>query len=154
MLMINFYLYYFWSHKETSLIHIFTVLALWADLVIESPCLSVCLCHCETPTAGCHGDFWLEIVFLILAYVDTILKRKLHAFCLWDCWKRAFFYCWLLVVCTSTALQWPFNCTSMALPLHFHWTSTSLQRDSKNCYRCFYLHRSGWNVPYAAFKKK
>ena len=52
----------------------------WAELVIESPCPSVCvsvrLCHRETPTSGGRVDLWSKIAFLILVWDDTIFKKK------------------------------------------------------------------------------
>ena len=51
----------------------------WAELVIELPCpfmcLSVCLCHRETPTSGGRLDLWSKIAFLILVWDDTIFKK-------------------------------------------------------------------------------
>ena len=51
----------------------------WAELVIESPCpsvcLSVCLCHRKTPTSGGRVDLWSKIAFLILVWDDTIFKK-------------------------------------------------------------------------------
>ena len=48
----------------------------WAELVIESPCSSVCLCHRETPTSGGRVDLWSKIAFLILVWDDKIFKKR------------------------------------------------------------------------------
>ena len=48
----------------------------WAELVIESPCPSVCLCHRETPTSGGRVDLWSKIAFLILVWDDIIFKQR------------------------------------------------------------------------------
>ena len=48
-----------------------------ADSVIESQCLSVCMCHRKTPTSGGHGDLWSKNVILILVCDDTIKKDKI-----------------------------------------------------------------------------
>ena len=51
---------------------IFTELAHWVDLVIESHCPSVCLRQFKTPTSRWPGDFWLKGVLLIWAWNDKI----------------------------------------------------------------------------------
>ena len=118
-----------------------------------SVCLSVCVCHRETPTSGCRGDFWSKNIFLILTCDATIFTKRACYF-----FQRLLKHAVLdqptvdsrgvsmgrsgavAVGCWLFALQRHFIGTSMALQQHFNGTSTALLWYFR--YHCFYSHRS------------
>ena len=130
-----------------SYAEVFTEWALWADSVIELPCLSVFLSVClSAQSQNTHFNVLLRFLFedfFLNMWIWTV--GELVGESLW---------LWLLTVgClhfndTSMALQWHFNVTSMLLPRHIHGTSTALQWHTKNrnrkkkLYCCFYPHQS------------
>ena len=126
-------------------------------------CLSFCLRHCQTPTSGCHGNFWSKNIFLILACDETTLKTNLPIPPPRICQDMRFWITllWIVGELAGTGLWlWllafgclHFNGTLATLQLHFINTSrTQKNKEEKHCVVASF--RIGWEIqcpPYAGF---